>query len=111
MLRFGGVEFLDFLHSLDDLPGRCRLAVPDLDMPQLELEESGSGRCVLTVRGPWPQYGPVMVGVLRAMADDYGALVLLEVISPARDGAARIAIDLFDPCHTPGRQFDLSAGG
>ena len=31
LLRFSGVTFLDFLHSLDDLPDRVRLAVPDSD--------------------------------------------------------------------------------
>ena len=29
LLRFGGETFLDFLHSLDDLPDRARLAVED----------------------------------------------------------------------------------
>ena len=111
LLRFGGVELVDFLHSLDDLPGRCRLAVPDLDMPHLELDENGEGRWVLMVRGPWPQFGPVMMGVLRAMADDYGALVLLEMMPPTPDGAARIAIELFDPRFTEGRPFDLALDG
>lgn len=109
LLRFGGVEFVEFLHSLDDLPGRCRLAVPDLDLPQLEVEDTGPARWVLTVRGPWPHYGPVMMGVLRAMADDYGALVLLEAMAPAPDGAVQIAIDLFDPRFAAGRSFDLAA--
>jgi hypothetical protein len=27
LLRFGGVDFVDFLHSLDELPERARLAV------------------------------------------------------------------------------------
>ena len=42
LLRFGGVNFTEFLHSLDDLPGRARLAVANLDMPDLELREHGS---------------------------------------------------------------------
>ena len=110
LLRFGGVEFLDFLHSLDDLPGRCRLALPDLDLPQLELSEAGAGRFVLTVHGPWPEFAPVLVGVLRAMADDYGALALPELVGDGRCGARRIAIDLFDARFAAGRRFDLSAG-
>ncbi|WP_334312365.1 heme NO-binding domain-containing protein [Roseovarius sp. ZX-A-9] len=35
LLRFGGSSFPEFLHSLDDLPARARLAVPDLELPQL----------------------------------------------------------------------------
>ena len=111
LLRFGGVEFADFLYSLDDLPGRGRLAVPDLDLPQLELEDAGNGHFALTVHGPWPDFAPVMVGVLRAMADDYGALALAELVDDdGPDGARRIAIDLFDARFAAGRRFDLSAG-
>ena len=36
LLRFGGANFVDFLHSLDELPERARLAVPDLELPGLE---------------------------------------------------------------------------
>ncbi|MGY6633365.1 MAG: heme NO-binding domain-containing protein [Alkalilacustris sp.] len=110
LLRFGGTELAEFLYSLDDLPGRCRLAVPDLDMPHLQLDECGDGRWTLTVRGPWPQFAPVMMGVLRAMADDYGALVLLEMAPPLADGARRISIEVFDPRFTAGRPFDLALG-
>ena len=31
LLRFGGETFLEFLYSLDDLPDRARLAVPELE--------------------------------------------------------------------------------
>ena len=41
LLRFGGVDFIDFLHSLDELPDRSRLAVSDLALPDLELREQG----------------------------------------------------------------------
>ena len=40
LLRFGGVTFVEFLHSLDDLPDRARLAVSDLHLPKIELLES-----------------------------------------------------------------------
>ena len=32
LLRFGGVDYEDFLHSLDELPGRARLAVQELEL-------------------------------------------------------------------------------
>ena len=108
LLRFGGVSFVDFLHSLDDLPGRSRLAVPDLDIPALELEEEGEGRFTLTLRSPWPEFAPVMIGVLRAMADDYGALALSDQAEAGPDGAPRIAIDVFDSRFASGRRFDLA---
>ena len=32
LLRFGGASFADFLHSLEEMPGRARLAMPDLEL-------------------------------------------------------------------------------
>lgn len=110
LLRFGGVGFVDFLHSLDDLQGRSRLAVPDLDLPALELIETTPRRYTLICRGRHPGFAHVMVGVLRAMADDYGALVLLELDSVAPESAT-IAIDLLDARFATGRRFELLAQG
>lgn len=113
LLRFGGVSFEDFLHSIDDLPGRGRLAVSDLDLPQLELTDHGGGRYELALRGPHPDFAPVLVGVLRAMADDYGALVVLEQAAPRGTGPDRaeiVAIDLLDQRFAAGRSFELAGG-
>ena len=110
LLRFGGVSFVDFLHSLDDLPDRSRLAVPDLDIPPLEVEETGEGTFTLTIHTRWTEYAAVMIGVLRAMADDYGALALPDHARPAPDGAPRLSIDVFDARFSSGRSFELSAG-
>lgn len=109
LLRFGGVSFTDFLHSLDDLPERGRLAVPELELPQLQLEEEAAGRFTLLIRRGWPGFGHVAVGVLRAMADDYGALVLLEHAG-GEEGEERVAIQLLDSCFAAGRPFALVAG-
>ncbi|WP_114966264.1 heme NO-binding domain-containing protein [Alkalilacustris brevis] len=111
LLRFGGVGFVDFLFSLDDLPGRGRLAVPDLDLPQLEMiEDDGTaGRYRLLCRARHQGFGHVMLGVLRAMADDYGALALLEHRHTDED-AAIIDIHLLDQRHASGRAFDLAEG-
>ena len=110
LLRFGGVGFVDFLQSLDDVQGRGRLAVPDLELPQLELRDHTPGRFTLTCRSAYPGFGHVMVGVLRAMADDYGALVLLEH-QGTRGEVDRIAIELLDQRFAEGRRFELLAGG
>jgi hypothetical protein len=110
LMRFGGETFLEFLYSLEDLPGRARLAVPDLDVPELELEEDSVEGFVLHCRGGWPGLGYVLQGVLRAMADDYGALVYLDVVEERPDGST-LRICLLDTRFAEGRAFSLKGPG
>ena len=123
LLRFGGRSFTDFLHSLEDLRGRTRLAVNDLDLPELELEEVAEGRFTLRCRACAPGFGHVMAGVLRALGDDYGALVVLEhlgAVPPLQGVADRrlqgrmdelLSIAVHDPDFHAGRRFDLAGTG
>lgn len=112
LLRFGGVTFIDFLHSLDDLPGRARLAVEDLDLPEMELREHGGRSYSLTCHaegtGFGAGFGHVMIGILRTLADDYGALVFLE----HRGGSGEtevLDISVIQTDFAEGRDFDLIA--
>lgn len=106
LLRFGGEDYVEFLHSLDDLPDRARLAVSDLDLPALELREHAAGQFTLSCGPGLPGFSHVMIGVLRAMADDYGALVMLEHAGD-RHGCERIAITLVEQAFAQGRSFEL----
>ncbi|MEM6372426.1 MAG: heme NO-binding domain-containing protein [Pseudomonadota bacterium] len=108
LLRFGGVNFVEFLHSLDDLPDRARLAVSDLRLPRIELEEHGPGQFSLICQSAIDGYGHVMMGVLRAMADDYGVLAVLEHTG-SEDGSETISITLIETEFAEGRAFELGA--
>ncbi|GAW36599.1 heme NO binding protein [Roseovarius sp. A-2] len=112
LLRFSGVDFADFLHSLEELPDRARLAVADLDLPPICLHAQGAGLYRLEV-GLHDckdlRFGPVVMGVLRAMADDYGALVVLEHRG-ATGTEELIEVRLLDEGFASGRAFDLGAG-
>lgn len=110
LLRFGGVSFIDFLHSLEDLPDRARLALPDLALPSMLLTDVGGDRFLLTVGAPLSGTGHVALGLLRAMADDYGALVLLDHLG-ASDAGEVVAIHLLERQFAEGRRFDLAAQG
>lgn len=110
LLRFGGVTFTDFLLSLEDLPGRTRMALPDLDLPRMALDEEGPDLFRLTVQSPVAGAAHVLVGLLRAMADDYGALVLLDYAGVV-DGVEVLHINLLDGSFAEGRRFDLAAMG
>jgi hypothetical protein len=108
LLRFGGVTFVDFLHSLDDLPGRGRLALPDLELPQLRLSAVAPDRYALACRFSVHGAGHVVVGLLRAMADDYGALAILEHEGTGEGGEV-VSVHLLERQFAAGRRFDLAS--
>jgi hypothetical protein len=108
LLRFGGVDFVEFLYSLDDLPDRARLAVSDLELPRLELREESAGRYSLRCHGEVRGWGYFFMGVLRAMADDYGALAYLEH-KGCENGCETLEIALLESEFSDGRKFDLGA--
>lgn len=108
LLRFGGAGFPDFVHSLTHLPGRVRLAVPDLHLPALQVTAMGLDCFRVTVGEGDDLAAPfaaMLVGLIRAMADEYGALVLIE----AEVGTPAIRIDLLDGFHAQARDFRLAA--
>ncbi len=113
LLRFGGVDFAEFLESLEDIPDRARLAMSDFDLPAINLHMEGAGLYRVEIgrtarAGLW--FGPVLLGVLRAMADDYGALVLLDY--RGCDASREIIeVHLLDEAHASGRDFDLATAG
>ena len=110
LLRFGGPTFTEFLDSLDELPGRIRMAVSDLVLPELDLRRSAPGHYSLRVTGTMPGWGHLMMGVIRAMADDYGALAMLEH-KGRETGGEVIALQVVDTAFAEGRAFDLARAG
>jgi len=112
LLRFGGETFEEFLHSLDDLHDRARLALPEMSFPRLELREHSANSFSLYYRWGARGFGTLALGILRAMADDYGALVLLNHATGQDDlgDLDVISIELLDAAHASGREFDPAAG-
>ncbi|MGH1578702.1 heme NO-binding domain-containing protein [Planktotalea sp.] len=108
LLRFGGVDFVDFLYSLDDLQDRARLAVADLTLPKLELREHTCSQFSLSVQSDLDGFGHVLIGLLTAMADDYGALVLLDY-GGKQAGVETISISLLETSFAAGNHFELGA--
>ncbi len=106
LLRFSGVNFADFVQSLEELPDRGRLVLPDLDVPELELTDHGGGQFTLRCVSPLKGTGHILLGLLRAMADDYGALVLLDTLEDDGKGE-RISIQIADQEFNEARPFSL----
>ena len=113
LLRFGGTDFEDFLWSLDDLYDRAQLAVQGMSLPEFRLTHPSNETYHLALK--WPAMGPaaasitgpLVLGALRAMADDYGALVFLEQ-RDLGEGVALIEISLLEAAFAPGRDFHLA---
>lgn len=102
LLRFCGSDFLDFLLRLDELPERMRLVTDDIAVPEITLSRSENGLVWVTLGGGSPRWAALFSGLLRAMADDYGALC---VITRNDDG---ICIDVSDLDFAKARTFRLS---
>jgi hypothetical protein len=78
LIRFSGPDFETLVRALDDLHPRARLAVPDLNLPRCTVRADGPNRYDIAVCWSHPGAAAVMVGMLRAMADEYGALALID---------------------------------
>ena len=106
LLRFGGEDFAEFLHSLEELGDRGRLVMPDLDMPDIRVhQEDGQ---TYEVRARWKMLGagPMLLGALRAMADEYGALALCS-LAGVNEGWESLKVTLHLDDHSEGRAFSL----
>lgn len=108
LLRFGGETFVEFLQSVEDLPRRATLAVPELVLPELTVSEGEDGRVRIGCRSGNSGFGHVLVGILRTLADDYGALALLDH-EGCCDGEEWIGVHILSTEHARGRPFQLSA--
>ncbi|WP_439521230.1 heme NO-binding domain-containing protein [Marivita sp.] len=107
LMRFGGDSFSELLHALDDLPGRTRLAVSGLDLPQIHVREPIPHRFTISCRGNPVGFGHVLVGLLRAMADDYGTLAVLDHVG-IRDGSEIIEVTVVETAFAEDRGFSLA---
>ena len=107
LMRFGGENFPELLHSLIDLPGRTRLAVAGLNLPWIEVREPICGQFTITCSGPPIGFGHVLVGLLRAMADDYGTLAVVDHCGN-RNETEVLEVRVVDPGFAMDQGFSLA---
>jgi hypothetical protein len=109
LLRFAGETFEEFLHSVDELPDRARLALPDLELPPISISPGGLNTYEIHCRPGLEGFPFVLAGIIRAMADDYGALVTLGNRHDQRRGAVLLDVTIHEARHSTGRSFVLVA--
>lgn len=103
LLRFSGSDFSDFVMSLEELPGRLRMVLADLVMPEIAVTVHGPQAFHITLAGDDWLWRALLAGMLRVMSDDYGALALIA------DEGQSILVDVSDAQFGDGRGFDIAA--
>jgi len=109
LLRFGGADFRDFLFSLNEFNARIDLIMPDLNLPQINVVCGAKNQISIRLAPSWSEFTYLCIGILHAMADDYGALISLAHI--ADTGSAVIQITLIDDRFAVAHGFKLAARG
>ncbi len=110
LIRFTGKTFVNLLYALDEVHERAAMAVPGLDLPRYHLDKDGAGEFEIQSRWHVAGGAAVLTGVLRAMADDYGTLALIDAGSVERvDGfwLERIHIRVVEQAFHEPREFTL----
>ncbi|WP_298431313.1 heme NO-binding domain-containing protein [uncultured Jannaschia sp.] len=111
LIRFGGPSFEDLILSLDDMRGRVRMALPDLELPTHRVRELGNGEYEIDSEYWMLGVSAVTTGMLRAMADDYGTLAVIRVKNyGCIDGVwhETVSVSVVDPDFQAPRDFRLS---
>lgn len=110
LIRFSGTSFVDLVYSLDEINDRTRIALPGLRLPRFRVTEVVPND--FCIRSSWHLAGgsSVLTGILRAMADDYGALAVIEPGDRTHvDDVWHeiLSVRIFDQSHQEPREFTL----
>ncbi len=85
--------------------------MPDLRLPAMSIAHDPSG-LTLAVRSTQVGTALVVLGILQAMADDYGALVTFDYRGALKDGdqvTEEVGVEIAMQAYSPGRLFELGA--
>lgn len=78
LIRFTGRTFMNLLYALDEVHDRACMAVPGLCLPRFRLDRDYAGELVIYSRWHIAGGAALLTGALRAMADDYGTLAMID---------------------------------
>lgn len=103
LLRFSGRDFADFVARLEELPGRAHMISADFAMPPLQVCSLNPEEMQVILPPNALRWSALLAGILRVMADDYGALGLISLEQN------NITVQISDGKFAEGRDFSLSA--
>ncbi len=79
LLRFGGRDYPEFIESFSEFPGRAVMVIDSLEAPKLRVTAYSMSLYEVEVDSDSDIWVVLLAGVLRGMADDYGALVVIAI--------------------------------
>lgn len=106
LLRFGGLTYEDFVLSLDELPERVNLALPDVKLPEIDVTLIAPKQYAVSIADDIKGFDFVVVGILRALADDYGTLAFID--HNVECNRSTITVLLADSDFAAGNNFDFA---
>ncbi|CTQ32835.1 heme NO-binding domain-containing protein [Jannaschia rubra] len=113
LIRFSGRNYVDLIHSFDEMQERAKLALPGIDFPEFLVTEVGPGRFEVVARWEMAGAAALLTGMFRAMADDYGALALIETTDFRREDGLSIeviSIHVIEQAFQEPKEFKLGLG-
>lgn len=79
LLRFSGRDFSEFVESLGESPRRALMVMQTLKIPKITVTMLEAQSYEVFVDGDSDIWPMLLAGVLRGMADDYGALAVITI--------------------------------
>ena len=107
LLRFGGADYVEFLFSLDEIRERGLMTLPNVELPQMTFTQRGALDFVVELGGDCADWVAVTAGMLRAMADDYGTLAVIEPVPAGPGRAGHVRVQVLETDFSDGRSFAL----
>ena len=84
----GADTLIDQIRSLDEMHERVQMTMPHLDPPSFEFEEMPDGNHRLHYMSSRKGLAPMVIGLLRGMADECGVSIDVTHAESKEDGAA-----------------------
>lgn len=101
LLRFSGRDYPEFIEAVSEFPGRALMVIDSLQVPDIHVTAHSAAGYEVRIDSDSAFLTMMLAGVLRGMADDYGALAVIQINGPV----LRVDIALSEYCVT--RPFAL----
>ncbi|RCW84781.1 heme NO-binding domain-containing protein [Paracoccus lutimaris] len=81
LLRFSGRDFSEFVESVGEFPSRATMIIQSLKTPRIAVTMLTKQRYEVSIESDAEVWPMLLAGILRGMADDYGALAVITVLN------------------------------